>query len=114
MKKLIPVAMLMALASASASAFFGDNVEFPLSDDNPYVNGVFAMNEYDMWDPRWYLQEAENMFSEIDNELSTNTNTKLILTLISLMLLTLNSIYVLWLTKCPVPKLYRKITQKGL
>lgn len=75
MKKLIPVAMLMALASASASAFFGDNVEFPLSDDNPYVNGVFAMNEYDMWDPRWYLQEAENMFSEIDNELSTNTNT---------------------------------------
>jgi len=62
------------MAATSSQAFFGDsNMEFPLADNNPYGNGMFAYNGYDVWDPRWYAREAENMMNEFDDEISNDT-----------------------------------------
>jgi hypothetical protein len=30
---------------------------------------MFDHNAYDLWDPRWYAKETENMFNKIDSEL---------------------------------------------
>ena len=57
---------LTATLSANAGFFNGNN-----SWDNPWNNtttgdaqdnGVFKYNAYDMWDPRWFAKETENMF----------------------------------------------------
>lgn len=69
MKKILMTIMAL-MVSVSANAFFGANndMEFPLSDDNKYDNGMFAYNGYDFFDPRWFSTEFTNMVNEIDDD----------------------------------------------
>jgi len=73
MKKTIMAVALTATLSANAG-FFNENNSW----DNPWNNnttagnaqdnGIFKYNAYDMWDPRWFAKETENMFNKIDEE----------------------------------------------
>ena len=60
MNKIIAIAVLVAATSASAGFF----------DNNSWEkdNGVFSYNPYSFFEPRWYIQEANNFMDEIDAE----------------------------------------------
>ncbi|MCS5588906.1 MAG: hypothetical protein NZ824_02950 [Candidatus Thioglobus sp.] len=60
MTKLIAIATLVA--SMSASAGFFDN----FGDGSYKDNGIFGMNHNEMWEPRWYVKEADNFLNELD------------------------------------------------
>jgi len=72
MKKIITSVLTALFLTTAATAFFENDIEFPLADNNPYMNGIFAFNEYNMWEPQWYAREMENAFNEFSN--STNNN----------------------------------------
>jgi hypothetical protein len=67
MKKIITTVLTALFLTTTATAFFENDIEFPLSDNNPYTNGMFAFNEYNMWEPQWYAREMENAFNEFSN-----------------------------------------------
>jgi hypothetical protein len=66
MKKIIAIAALVAATSASAGFFNNNNTTW----NNGYQedNGIFSFNPYSFWEPRWYIQEANNFMNEIDEE----------------------------------------------
>jgi hypothetical protein len=72
MKKIITTVLTALLLTTTATAFFDNDIEFPLADNNPYMNGMFAFNSYTMMEPQWYAKEMENLFNEFDT--GTNHN----------------------------------------
>ena len=62
MVKLIATATLVASMSASAGFFdtFGDG--------SYKDNGFFGYNHNEMWEPRWYVKEADNFLNELDDK----------------------------------------------
>jgi len=74
MKKIITSVLTALFLTTSANAFFENDIEFPLSDNNPYMNGMFAFNEYNMWEPQWYAREMENAFNEFENGLDNDSD----------------------------------------
>jgi hypothetical protein len=71
MKKLLAIALVAT--SISANAFWNNN-SMPWDNNNGYNNsgyqennGVFGYNQYDYWDPRWYMEEMSNMVDDFDN-----------------------------------------------
>lgn len=77
MKKFITIATLFLATTMTANAGFFDmdDIEVPFADDNKYHNGMFDHNAYDLWDPRWYAKETENMFNKIDAEFNDDIST---------------------------------------
>ena len=71
MKKLITIALLAT--SLSSNAFFNNNNGW---NNNGYQqdNGLFGYNPYELYDPRWYMEEMENMINEVDDKLNDNNN----------------------------------------
>jgi hypothetical protein len=67
MKKIITSVLTALFLTTTATAFFENDIEIPLADNNPYMNGMFAFNEYNMWEPQWYAREMENAFNEFSN-----------------------------------------------
>jgi|JYMV01.1.fsa_nt_gi hypothetical protein len=65
MKKIIAIAALVAATSASAG-FFNDNTSW--SNGYQEDNGIFDFNPYSFWEPRWYIQEANNFMNEVDED----------------------------------------------
>jgi hypothetical protein len=69
MKKLLAIALVAT--SLSANAFWNNN-SMPW-DNNSYNNGyqenngMFGYNQYDYWDPRWYMEEMSNMVDDFDD-----------------------------------------------
>jgi hypothetical protein len=65
MKKIIAIAALVAATSASAGFFNNNNTTW----NNGYQedNGIFSFNPYSFWEPRWYIQEANNFMNEVDD-----------------------------------------------
>ena len=71
MKKIIAIAALVAATSASAGFFNNNNVTpWNTNVNSGYAedNGIFAYNPYSFFEPRWYIQEANNFMDEIDAE----------------------------------------------
>ena len=67
MKKIIAIAALVAATSASAG-FFNNNNTTTWNNGYQEDNGIFSFNPYSFWQPRWYIQEANNFMNEIDEE----------------------------------------------
>ncbi len=65
MKKIIAIAALVAATTASAG-FFNDNNSWSTEYGNTDDNGIFSFNPYSVFEPRWYIQEANNFMDEID------------------------------------------------
>ena len=70
MKKILAITLLAI--SLGSSAFWNNNNGYGnynnYNNYNGYDdNGMFGYNPYDFWDPRWYMEEMENMFDEFDN-----------------------------------------------
>ena len=63
MKKLIVTVALATTMGTASAGFFNSN-------NNGYNqdNGVFAYNPYSFFDPRWFMQEAENFVDEFDDD----------------------------------------------
>jgi hypothetical protein len=71
MKKLLAIALVAS--SLSANAFWNNN-SMPWDNNNGYNNygyqennGMFGYNQYDYWDPRWYMEEMSNMVDDFDD-----------------------------------------------
>ena len=74
MKKIIAVALLAFALSANAfwnnNSPWGNNGPWGGFNNGPWGysdNGIFGFNPYDFWDPRWYMEEMENMMDEFDS-----------------------------------------------
>ncbi|MFP6776405.1 MAG: hypothetical protein VCA13_06550 [PS1 clade bacterium] len=83
MKKIIAIALLAF--TLGANAFWNNNNNNGWGNNGPWSsfsngpwggnngpwgysdNGIFGFNPYDFWDPRWYMEEMENMMDEFDN-----------------------------------------------
>jgi hypothetical protein len=64
MKKIVlTVALATAMVTASAG-FFNNNNYNGYGNDN----GLFSYNPYSFFDPRWFMQEAENFVDEFDDD----------------------------------------------
>jgi len=64
MKKITLTVVLATTMGTASAGFFNNN------DYNGYNqdNGLFAYNPYSFFDPRWFIQEAENFVDEFDND----------------------------------------------
>jgi hypothetical protein len=62
MKKLIVTVALATTMVTASAGFFNNNNGY--NQDN----GLFAYNPYSFFDPRWFMQEAENFVDEFDND----------------------------------------------
>ena len=71
-------ALTVLLTVTSANAFFNGNNSWNSNHSNGYQedNGIFAYNNYDFWDPRWYSQEFTNFVTEMDDEFSNDDYSK--------------------------------------
>jgi len=74
MTKIITTVLTALFLTSTANAFFDNDIEVPFADNNPYHNGMFAFNGYDMWEPQWYAKEMENVFNEFENGFNDNNN----------------------------------------
>ena len=74
MKKIITTVLTALFLTTTATAFFENDIEIPLADNNPYMNGMFAFNSYTMMEPQWYAKEMENAFNEFENGFSNDSN----------------------------------------
>ncbi len=73
MKKLFAIALL-TLSLGSSAFFNGNNGPWGGNgwgnngwNNGWNDNGIFGYNSYDYWDPRWYMEEMENMMDEFDD-----------------------------------------------
>jgi hypothetical protein len=64
MKKLIVTVALATTMGTASAGFFNNNNYNGYNQDN----GLFAYNPYSFFDPRWFMQEAENFVDEFDND----------------------------------------------
>lgn len=67
MKKIITVAIFMAFtigAATNASAFWGNNNNWECMGPFGQIPGC---NPYDEWDPRYWMEEMEDMWDDDDN-----------------------------------------------
>ena len=74
MKKIITTVLTALFLTTTATAFFDNDIEMPFADNNPYMNGMFAFNGYNMWEPQWYAKEMENVFNEFENSFDNDNN----------------------------------------
>jgi|AJXC01.1.fsa_nt_gi hypothetical protein len=68
MKKLLAI-LGVTLIATTASAGCKDGQYLDTKYGYKQDNGIFAFNQFEFYDPRWYSQEFTNMVNEFDDEL---------------------------------------------
>lgn len=71
MKKIITISLITI--SLSSNAFF-NNIDNNWGATNGYQqdNGFFGYNPYELYDPRWYMEEMTNVMDTFDNNTISN------------------------------------------
>lgn len=70
MKKTITGLLLLTGLYTTAYAGFFDR----FGDGSYKDNGFFGMNHNEMWEPRWYVKEADNFLNELDDKKGNKQN----------------------------------------